>query len=287
MHFLRLLGGIGLSDAHGREIDSLLRKPKHVALLAYLAMPHPGAWHRRDLLIATFWPDTDQDRARASLRSALLIIRRSLPEGAIVARGDDELSLVPATVHVDVHAMSEDFSAGRFDDALAQYQGDLLPGVFIADAPEFDRWLEQQRRRLRTMAGKAATQISAVREKRGDIEGAIDAARRAAELSPDDEPTARRWIALLDKAGDRAQAFAVYERFRNHLDDTLGVRPSAETVALLDAIRARREPVGIPPVAPDPIAPAEAPLLTDRVPATSAVKHSDSMPTRLGGSDRP
>lgn len=241
MHRLRLLGGIGLKDGEGRDVDALLRQPKHIAVLAYLAMPCPGTWHRRDSVLGTFWPEQDQSRARSALRSALYIIRGHFPEGTVRARGDDEISLAPELISTDVAAMSEDLAAGRFGEALARYEGELLPGIYVAEAAEFEKWLEHERTRVRTMAKKAASHFADSLARAGDIRGAIDAARRTAELDPDDEAAARKWIALLDRAGDRAQAFAVYERFRNHMSEAFGVRPSAETVALLDAVRTRRE----------------------------------------------
>ena len=90
MQTLRMLGGIGLSRSDGAELDALLRQPKSIALLAYLALPRPGAWHRRDLLLATFWPELTQSAARAALRSALHMLRRHLAEGTVRTRGDDE-----------------------------------------------------------------------------------------------------------------------------------------------------------------------------------------------------
>lgn len=251
MHTLRLLGGIGLLDSDGREVDALLRQPKRIALLAYLALPRPGTWHRRDSVLGTFWSEHDQGHARSALRSALHILRRHLPDGAVRSRGDDELSLAPEIIVTDLAAMSDDLAAGRFAQGLARYTGELLPGIYVAEAEAFEKWLEQERRRVRRTACKAATQLSDLLEKQGDLSGAIDAARRGAELDPDDEAAARRWIALLDRAGDRLQAFVVYERFRNHMADAFGVRPSAETVALLDAVRTRREPA-IPVVAQAP-----------------------------------
>ncbi|MDQ6888075.1 MAG: hypothetical protein M3068_12420 [Gemmatimonadota bacterium] len=255
MYTLRMLGSIGLSASDGREVDALLRQPKHVALLAYLAMPRPGTWHRRDALLATFWPELDQARARTALRSALHTLRRHLAEGAIRNRGDDEVSLDPRLVTTDVGEMMEDISAGRHADALARYHGELLPALNIAEAEGYEKWLAQERRRLNAAARKAATLLAESREQAGDLTGAVEAARRATELDPDDEVAARLWIALLDKAGDRTQAFAVYERFRTHVAAEFGTRPSAETMALVESVRTRRAaaiptPTDVPSDAP-------------------------------------
>jgi len=240
----RLLGGIGLTDSSGNELDALLRQPKHVALLAYLSLPQPGTWHRRDTVLGTFWPETDQSRARAALRSALYTLRQHLPDRVIRSRGDDDLSIDPELLRTDVSVLAESFAAGQSAKVLEQYEGELLNGLFIGDAPGFEKWLETERSRVRGIVRRAASQLSQQLELRGDLPGAIDAAKRASQLEPDDESAARRWIALLDLAGDRSQAFAVYERFRNHMSESFGVRPSAETVALLDAIRTRREMSG-------------------------------------------
>jgi DNA-binding SARP family transcriptional activator/TolB-like protein/Flp pilus assembly protein TadD len=239
--WLRLLGQIDLARDDAREADSLLRQPKHIALLAYLALPSPGTWHRRDVILSTFWPESDQTRARSSLRSALYTLRGHLPEGVIRSRGDDEISLDPALIDTDVASMAEDFESNRFSEALDKYEGELLSGVFIADSPAFEKWLDAERLHYSSVAKKSAFEFSRECELRGDIAGAIEAARRAYELDQNDEAAARRWIALLDRAGDRAQAFAVYERFRNHMSENFGIRPSAETVALMDAVRTRHE----------------------------------------------
>lgn len=242
MYTLRMLGGIGLSDAEGREVDALLRQPKHIGLLAFLAMPRPGTWHRRDALLLTFWPELDQSRARMALRSALHTVRRHLAEGSIRNRGDDEVSIDPALLSTDVAAMVTDFDAGRYPQALENYHGTFLPALYISDAEGFEKWLQQERSRLNGMARKSAAMVAETREKEGDFSGAIDVAKLGAELDPDDEVAARRWIALLDRIGDRTQAFAVYERFRSHVAEEFGTRPSAETLALVESVRTRRLP---------------------------------------------
>jgi TolB-like protein/DNA-binding SARP family transcriptional activator/Tfp pilus assembly protein PilF len=246
MYTLRMLGGISLTDDGGGEVDALLRQSKHIALLSYLASPAPGTWHKRDSVIGTFWAEHDQSRGRAAFRSALYTLRGHLPEKAIRSRGDNDLSVDPQIVTTDTAAMSELLQRGEFEKVLALYKGEFLPGIYVADAEGFDQWLEQERRRTKSIACQAAKRLSRERESQNDLPGAIEAARRNYELDPDDEGTARRLIALLDAVGDRAQAFAVYEEFRNHMSEAFGVRPSAETVALLDAIRTRHEPGAVP-----------------------------------------
>src|SRR5437773_9688894 len=66
----RLLGTLHLTDAEAREVKSLLTRSRRLALLAYLAAATPRGFHRRDTLLALFWPELDQDHARAALRQA-------------------------------------------------------------------------------------------------------------------------------------------------------------------------------------------------------------------------
>ena len=234
-----MLGGIDLTGSDGAEVDALLRQPKSVALLAYLAMPRPGTWHRRDLLLATFWPDLSQSRARTALRSALHLLRRHLDAGTIRTRGDDEVALDPERLMTDVGAMLDDIAAEERARALAHYRGPLLPGLYITDAPEFERWLEVERARLHDTALRTTASLVEERESAGDLVAAANAARHASELSPDDEGAARRLIALLDRVGDRGQALAAFERFRSRMAEEFGTEPSPETLALVEAMRAR------------------------------------------------
>ncbi|CAN5849757.1 hypothetical protein BH23GEM6_BH23GEM6_27380 [soil metagenome] len=100
LHF-QMLGGLSLRADAGRELLSVLTQPKRVALLAYLALSSGGAYRRRDTLISLFWPESDAERARISLRQAIHYLRRSLGEGVIVGRGDEELGLDPVQFSCD------------------------------------------------------------------------------------------------------------------------------------------------------------------------------------------
>ena len=267
-----MLGGVSLTDEAGAEVDALLRQPKHIALLAYLASPRPGTWHKRDSVLGTFWAEHDQARSRSAFRSALYTLRQHLPEDAIRSRGDNDLSVDPHLVSTDAAQMEDLIERGEYASALACYKGEFLPGIYVADAEGFDQWIEHERRRTRALASRAARQLSEQLEAKNDLAGAIDAARRNYDLDRGDEIAARRLISLLDASGDRAQAFAVYEEFRNYVYEAFGVRPSAETVALLDAIRTRHEPAYLPVAA----SPSSAPS----TPAASAKPASPSRRSR-------
>src|SRR3989442_15475551 len=90
---LRMLGRLSLTSADGREVQILLGQPRRFALLAYLAAATPQRFHRRDSLLALFWPELDQEHARAALRQALHVVRDALGADAVASRGDEELGL--------------------------------------------------------------------------------------------------------------------------------------------------------------------------------------------------
>jgi TolB-like protein/DNA-binding SARP family transcriptional activator len=235
---LRLLGTLHLTDAAGREVKSLLTRPRRLALLAYLAAATPRGLHRRDTLLALFWPELDQEHARAALRQALHVLRGALGD-AVVTRGDEEIGLDRARVWCDVAAFEDAITVAQFDQAAELYRGDLLDGFFSPEAPDFERWQERERSRLRDAAAHAAQMLVTRTETDGDLPQAIAWARRATQLSPHAEEPLRRLVTLLDRVGDRAGAVAAYERFAAQLRTDLEAEPAAETKALLTAVRAR------------------------------------------------
>src|SRR6266545_4146667 len=83
-------------------------------LLGWLAL-HPGL-HARAEVAGTLWPDVLDDSARASLRTALAELRRSLGDGHLVATRD-AVGFGPE-VWVDARAFDLLVGDGRLDEAL-------------------------------------------------------------------------------------------------------------------------------------------------------------------------
>lgn len=174
----------------------VLKQPKRTALLCHLALASPVGFCRRDTVLAMFWPEHDAEQGRHALRQSLYFLRRSLGPGVLVSRGDDELGIAGGT-WCDAVEFGRAIEGSRLEEALAFYQGDLLPGFFLSDAPEFERWMEGKQSRLREQAVDAARKLAERRDREGKPAAAAPWARRALELSASDEGSARQLIVML------------------------------------------------------------------------------------------
>jgi len=248
-----MMGQVRLEERTGSELEAVLRQPKRLALLAYLALPRPGTWHRRDTLLSVFWPEADAGRGRTALRNALYVLRQHLDEGALRTRGDEEVSLDPEQFSTDVALLERELQAGNPASALARYTGELLPALHVPGAEAFEKWLDDERQRVLGMAQRAALALIEDRTAASDLAGAIDAAKRATELDPDGEPVLRRLMELMDRAGASTRALAVYEKFRARIQREYGTEPAPPTAALAERIRSHSgAALAQPPNAPLP-----------------------------------
>src|SRR5512135_3654041 len=105
---LRILGHTELSRAGGRTGSGILRRPKRLALLAYLALATAEGYRRLDQIVALFWPDLDQAHARTQLRKLLHALRGIIGADALLTRGDEEIRLDTERVWCDAVAFTRD-----------------------------------------------------------------------------------------------------------------------------------------------------------------------------------
>jgi DNA-binding SARP family transcriptional activator/tetratricopeptide (TPR) repeat protein len=242
---LRTLGTLDLRNSDGSEIRSVLAQPRRLSPLLYLAIATPRGFHRRDRLVALFWPDQGADRARASLSRAVHFLRRELGDDVLLSRGD-EIGINLDRFWSDAADFEDAIATQRWRNAVDLYRGDLLPGFFLSGAVGFEQWLESERARLRELAARAAWTVADEEEKAGNLLQAAQNARRGVELSPFQEINLRRLLALLDRVGDRAGAGHAYQQFEQHIAAELELSPSPETRALIGAIRRRDQVNGFP-----------------------------------------
>ncbi len=235
---LRVLGPLDLRSVEGQPLPSVLSQPKRAALLGYLALATPRGVHRRDSLLALFWPELDQEHARTALRQALHFLRKELGDPAFISHGDD-VGLNPDRVWCDGVSLEAALNAGRVREAVDLYRGELFAGVHVRETPAFEHWLDGERARLRRRAFEAGWRLADAEEAVGNAAGAAQWAHWAATLLPDDEPSVRRLIRLLDRVGDRPGAIRAYEKFTRLLAQDYELKPGVEIKRLVEDLRLR------------------------------------------------
>jgi len=244
---LRTLGAPDLRGEEAAELRAILTQPRLLALLVYLALARPRTFHRRDTLLALFWPEVGTEQARNALRQAVHRLRRTMGERVLEGRGVEELGLDRARFWCDVEAFERALDAGELEEALGLYRGDLLPGFHVNDAPEFERWLESERDRLRQRAVAAAWTLADREVAAGRSGTASQWARLAAGLTPDDEEPLRRLIRILATVGDRGAAIRAFEAFARRRAEDFETEPESETRALVEALRLAAPEAARPP----------------------------------------
>lgn len=158
------------------------RTRKALALLIYLAVEGDRdgrmQMHSRETLTTLFWPESDRKAGRATLRSTLLYLRKSIAHTGddadteahlIVER--DALGFNPASDHeLDlgvIEAAAETTDTTRLREAIACYRGDFLGGFSLGDAPEFDDWAGIQRKKWHRQAEVVFDRLSQVQAESG------------------------------------------------------------------------------------------------------------------------
>ena len=232
---LRTLGVVEVAHDSGEVIETLVSQPKRLAFLVYLALASPRGFHRRDRLVALFWPELDDERARAALRRSLHFLRSALGTDALVSRGD-EVAVDTQVLESDVGELETALAEGRLADAVALYRGDFLSGLHVKGASELDQWMEATRDSLRERVAAACWELAdqSAHSSPGD---AAAWSARACALVPYDEGALRRRLQLLHDVGDNAAALRAYKEFAEWLEREFGAAPADATRAVADACR--------------------------------------------------
>ncbi|MEK0431652.1 MAG: hypothetical protein RL139_1456, partial [Gemmatimonadota bacterium] len=224
--------------------ETVYRSGKLLAVLLHLSVQGEGPV-RRAAVADLFWGDDAPERARASLRQAIVSLHRLLGEDALVTTRE--------TVMLRAEAVTTDLA--RAEAALATRDAVALAAVYRGPflendrqvGSEFDRWVDAERARWRRAYLEVVDEAAAGAVARG----AVDEVIRLGESVRAAEPEAELWPRLLCDArlvqGRAQEARRVLEEFAR--------LPGREGVPLPDALaqrleRIRRETARTPVVAP-------------------------------------
>ena len=270
---LYTLGAFELRDADGNALQSVIAQPKRAALLAYLAIAGNHGSLQRDTLFALFWPELDEDRARGALNQAIHFLRRSLGPDAIVSRNGAGPGIDPERLWCDAVAFEESCQRGRTSEALELYRGDLLEGVHITGASEFERWLDGERKRLAARYTHVLEQLAAAGDAAADSGQSVAAWRRLAARDPLSSRIALGLMRALVRAGDVESALRHARIHETLLRQELNVGPDPAVVSLVAKITSDRgSSAGLPSPRTRIFAPEEV------VSAATVGSESDTLP---------
>jgi DNA-binding SARP family transcriptional activator len=194
-------------------------------LLAFLGL-HDRPLQR--LFVAgKLWTDSTEERALASLRSA--IYRANRPVAALIRVVDSRLSL-GADVRVDVREASAHAHA-LIEGEEECRAGPLLDGELLPDW--YDDWLIIERERFRQLRLHGLEALSRRLLEHRRYGEAAEAALSAIAGEPLRESAHRALIRVHLAEGNASEALRHFELFRRMLHDELGLAPSPQLVALV------------------------------------------------------
>ncbi len=280
---LRTFGGLAVDQAAFLDGAAARRRP--LALLALLAVAGSRGVSR-DKLIAYFWPESDVERARNSLSQALSSLRRELGVEELVL-GAADLRLNRDLITSDVQEFLERLEADDLERAAALNGGPFLDGVFLKGAPEFERWVERERRRLHDLHVQALEKLAERATARGDHAASVRWWREAAHAEPLNARATQRLMEALGATGDSAGALKLFQVHQSLVRAELGMEPEPALVALAERLRygngTRGGPDAMVRHPPDASSPTEGPATWAPTVATPPFSLARRRPLAVAG----
>jgi DNA-binding SARP family transcriptional activator len=269
---ISVLGNVSVSFG-GREVR--LKSQKSRAVLAYLAVT--DGQESRERLVGLLWSESDEPKARGSLRQVLHELRE-----AFVAVGYDGFVAEKVVIELDRERLDVDLwnvveaaEAHRAHPLLSaspRITESLLVGLDDLD-PSFRVWLLAKRQTLHDRIMRALE--SGLRTPDADGLRKRYLAEAILNLDPTHEEACRCAMQARAEDGDTAGALRVYKQLWDILDEDYGMEPSAKTQQLVAEIKTGRfEAVPSPTFAPDPSpqATSEVAAAVVETPAQAAAK---------------
>jgi len=201
----------------------------------------------RDRVLGILWADRDEESARHTLAQNLYSLRRQTGRELIVASPELRLG---SGLTSDIGELRDALDSDDLESVVALYAGDFLDGFYLSGVPEFERWVEEERGRLRSAALRAHERLATHLEERGPDIDSIRVWRRLSELDPVSARYAAGTMRALAALGDRPAALAHFNAYegivRRELDSDAD--PSIRQLAAM--LRSGETTIQSPPPAP-------------------------------------
>ncbi|MGB8346400.1 MAG: BTAD domain-containing putative transcriptional regulator [Ktedonobacteraceae bacterium] len=211
----------------------------------------------RGVLAGILWPETDEAKARESLRAAAKVLRKMLrtAEGEDLLENRQQGEILKLAeqdrLWVDVDAVEDALtraSRGTNPDEtlrLLQQAQSWLRGEFLADDLDQEwsgyHWVKQRKQALWMTRCRLVRLLADSYVKHRQIDQAQETLERHIARFPTDQDALYRLLALLERQGCFEQACILYERAKRLLDGK-GKKPTEQLKALYERVRNAEPP---------------------------------------------
>ena len=200
---VKLLGGAVVEGENG-PLGGAAGQRKSLAVLGLLVAAGDRGMSR-DRILAYVWPEVELEKGSHRLTQVLYALRRELNADDLCL-GSCDLRLNHDRVSSDVWEFETARQAGDLELAVELYGGPFLEGFFLTDAPEFERWVENERAGFAQQVVEALETLAAKSAAAGDHHRAAWWWQRLADNDPLSSRVTIHLMSALAAAGDRAEA---------------------------------------------------------------------------------
>lgn len=224
---LALLGAFGLAF-DDEEVALPTSAQRLLAFIALRARPL-----QRSFVAGTLWIDSTDERAAASLRSALWRLHE---RGVQVVRTADHTLALEHGVVVDLRE-AERAARHALDGGALEVDASLLNDDLLPDW--YDDWVLFERESFRQLRLRALDAVASRLVDAGRHDYALQLSLAAVAADPLRESSHRGVVRVHVAEGNIAEAIRQYRLCRRLLRDRLGVDPSEQMEALVRGLCAR------------------------------------------------
>jgi DNA-binding SARP family transcriptional activator len=226
---------------------------KGLSVFKYLILEHPTPVGK-EILMETFWPDSDPEASRRNLHQAIYSLRRTLrgeqQEFHHIWFKSDCYSINPGIdIWIDFREFEKCISAGRrldkagrLDEAIEQYgtAEALYQGDFLEDDP-YEDWPILQREQILNSYLNLVDRLSDLYLQYRQYTAVVHLCHKVLAKDRCYEGAHRRLMQCYLAQGQRHLAVRQYQTCVQALREELDIPPSEETVALYSRITSKRD----------------------------------------------
>lgn len=173
----------------------------------------------RDVVATLFWPNSNDQRAKTSLRNAIHKIRKCFKDDIILSPNKTIITLnEDLDIEIDVEIFEQDPLKN-----IEYYNGDFLKGLFVNDSEEFDYWITEQKEYYEELYRKALEEEISKNFNEGNFEELQKSANSLLLIDNYNETAYLHLIRYYYEIGRHDKVINEFHYYQNLMNEDLGL----------------------------------------------------------------